>query len=245
MNTMRRGALTVLTTALLLIVLTACVRFQAELRVNPDDTVDGSVIVAVIVGDDADAKAKAAASADRIEAELLPGLRGAPGVTREVYDQDGYLGSRFNFSGTPIEAFAGSSSEGSLSLVRTGDEFQFSGALDFSPGSEQEAPEDADTSGITVAVSFPGPVLEHNGEASGNTVRWETSYEGRIDMKARASAIPSGPSIWVWVSVAAGALMVAALAVVLVIRRRTAPAGDASPADPEAGTESDAGSATR
>lgn len=157
MNTMRRGALTVLTTALLLIVLTACVRFQAELRVNPDDTVDGSVIVAVIVGDDADAKAKAAASADRIEAELLPGLRGAPGVTREVYDQDGYLGSRFNFSGTPIEAFAGSSSEGSLSLVRTGDEFQFSGALDFSPGSEQEAPEDADTSGITVAVSFPAP----------------------------------------------------------------------------------------
>jgi hypothetical protein len=219
MNT-RRSVFGALVGAILLLVLAGCVRFQADLSVSPENTVNGSVVVAVIVGDEADSRDVAAESADKIEAQLLSNLRGAPGVRREVYDQDGYLGSRFTFAGTPLSAFEGSGSDGSLSLTRDGDEFVFSGILDFTPGDDEaEVDPDDDTSNITVAVHFPGAVTEHNGELAGNTVTWTTSLEAKIDMEARASAISSGPPAWVWILVGVSVVLLA-FVTVLVVRRR-------------------------
>lgn len=217
----RRRSAFIAAAALLVLALSGCVRFQADLTVTPEDTVNGSLIIAVVVGDESDSRDTAADAAERIEEELMAGVRGAPGVERTIYDQDGYLGSQFSFRETPLEAFAEGGSEGALTLVRDGDEFVFTGSLDFAP--EDAEPEaDADTSNITVQLAFPGNVNASNGTINGNSVRWETSYEQSIEMTARASAIPIGAPGWVGpvVGVAVVVLAIGLVVLVLVIRRR-------------------------
>ena len=220
--TTRRSAF-IAAAALLVLALSGCVRFQADLTVTPDDTVNGSLIIAVVVGDESDSRDTAADAAERIETELLAGVRGAPGVERTVYDQDGYLGSRFSFRDTPLEAFSEGGSDGALTLVRDGDEFVFTGSLDFAPEDAEPQP-DADTSNITVQIAFPGNVNASNGTINGTAVRWETSYEQSIEMTARASAIPTGAPGWVGpvIGVAVLGLAIGLVVLVLVIRRRGA-----------------------
>lgn len=219
--TQRRRVLA-LFAALLVLALAGCVRFQANLHISPDDTVSGDIVVAVIVGDEDDSREQAQAAADDIESQLLAGLSGAEGVTRETYDQDGYLGYRFALSNTPLSAFSSGGTQGALTIQRSGDEFEFSGALDFTPNDAESVEEDADTSGITVEVTFPGEVLETNGEVSGTTVRWETTYQAKLEMTATGSAIPSGPPAWVLPVVVGVAVVFLALVVVIVVRRRAA-----------------------
>jgi len=213
---------------LLVLALAGCVRFQADLRVSPEDTLDGDIVVAVITNDEPDSADKARDAADDIEARLLPALRGADGVTATPYEQDDYVGTRFSLAGTPIDALNGGGSEGALTLTRAGDEYDFTGTLDFTPDSEPTPGEEVDgdpgDADISVSIAFPGEVLEHNGELQGSSVTWTTTLEGSVDMHARASAIPSGPPWWLWAIAAGAALLIALAVVVVVIRlRRRAP----------------------
>jgi hypothetical protein len=208
------------------LLLTGCVRFQADLTFNPDDTVDGSIVVAMVLGDGDDAKENAAASVEQIESELLGSLRGAIGVRASEYDEDGYFGTRFDLDDTPLSAFAGGGEEGKLALSRDGDEYVFSGLLNFTPDDGEDAVDpDDDTTNITISVTFPGTVTEHNGDLDGSTVSWTASPESRIEMDARGSVTPNGPPLWVTlvVSLAGLAIVVAVLAMVLR-RRRVTPA---------------------
>jgi len=218
---------------LLVLALAGCVRFQADLRLNPDDTVSGSIIVAVVTDEDDQSREEAGAAADRIAEALLPQLRGADGVKASDYEQDQYIGTKFDMSNTPIDAFSGGGSEGALTLTREGSEFAFSGTLDFTPddGETQIDPDD-DTSNINVSVTFPGAVSEHNGELAGTTVTWSGTLESKIDMEARGSAVSTGPPAWLWI-VAGGATLLIILVIVFVAvrSRRTA----ASPPDIPAG----------
>ena len=214
---------------LLVLALAGCVRFQADLRVSPEDTLDGDIVVAVITNDEPDSADKARDAADDIEARLLPALRGADGVTATPYEQDDYVGTRFSLAGTPIDALNGGGSEGALTLTRAGDEYDFTGTLDFTPDSEPTPGEEVDgdpgDADIAVSIAFPGEVLEHNGELQGTSVTWTTTLEGSVDMHARASAVPSGPPAWLWAIAAGAALLIALAVIVVVIRlRRRAPA---------------------
>lgn len=218
---------------LLVLALAGCVRFQADLSVSDHDTLDGDIVVAVITNDEPDSADNARDAAADIEAQLLPGLRGSDGVTATPYEEDDYVGTRFSLAGTPIDALSGGT-DGALSLTREGDDYVFSGKLDFTPGEEpttgEEVDGDAGDSDITVAISFPGEVIEHNGEISGNKVTWATTLEGSVDMEARASAIPSGPPAWLWAVVAGAALLIVAALIGMIVRLRrraptTSPAG--------------------
>ena len=214
---------------LLVLALAGCVRFQADLRVSPEDTLDGDIVVAVITNDEPDSADNARDAADDIEARLLPALRGADGVTATPYEQDDYVGTRFSLAGTPIDALNGGGSEGALTLTRAGDEYDFTGTLDFTPDSEPTPGEEVDgdpgDADISVSIAFPGEVLEHNGEVQGTSVTWTTTLEGSVDMHARASAVPSGPPAWLWAIAAGAALLIALAVIVVVIRlRRRAPA---------------------
>lgn len=216
-NSRIRRSIAVALGALTVILLAGCVRFQADLSLNPDDTVDGSIVVAVVLGEDEGARESATESVATIEAQLLPAVNGAVGATRAEYDQDGYYGTRFTFDGTPIAAFQSEN----LSLTRDGDRFVFDGLLDFTPDSTEAADPDADTSNITVAITFPGDVTEHNGDLSGRTVRWEATPEDRVEMSAVGSAIATGPPAWVpVVAVVGGVLVVAVVAVIVILRMR-------------------------
>jgi hypothetical protein len=202
----------------LVLLLAGCVRFQADLSVDADDTLDGDIVVAVVSDHRPGSDDNARENAEMVEAQLLPTLRGANGVTAEKYEQDDYLGTRFTLADTPIDALAGGQ-DGALSLTRSGDEFTFIGTLDFTPGDEPAAETgDPSDSGIEVAISFPGEVLDHNGELSGTKVTWTTTLEGSIDMLATASAIPVGPPLWVFL-VAGGAVLAVVVVIVLVVVR--------------------------
>ncbi len=220
---MRRRILPrILAVGVLVLALAGCVRFQADLTLNPENTVDGSIVVAVLVSEDTDeAREQSLAAADQIEADLLGSLRDASGVTTSEYEQDDYIGSRIVFDDVALDAFSGQSDD-SLKIVREDDEYIFTGALDFSG---ESVPADDTAEGddnLTVSVTFPGEVNDHNGELSGTTVSWSTSVDQRLEMSARGSATPAGPPILLIVGIALVVLLViaAVVAVLLFVRSR-------------------------
>ncbi|MEO5920431.1 MAG: hypothetical protein ABIQ01_04735 [Pseudolysinimonas sp.] len=211
---------------LLVLALAGCVRFQADLNVSDHDTLDGNIVVAIITTDEPGSADNAREGVANIEAQLLAGLRGADGVTAEPYEQDDYVGTRFTLKETPIDALDGGDADGALHLTRSGDVYEFSGRLDFTPDDEpldgEDVQGDPADSNLTVAISFPGDVLEHNGELSGTKVTWTTTLEGSVDMEARASAIPNGLPAWLWLIVVLAVLLIAAAVIIVLVRRRRA-----------------------
>jgi len=210
--------------------LAGCVRFQADLSINPDNTVDGEIVVAVIADDTDESRTTALTHAADIETQLLGSLRDAAGVSTAEFDEDGYVGSRIRLDDVALSAFSGGQPE-SLRFAREGDSYVFTGVLDFTAQSiPPEDGEEADTANLTVRVTFPGEVTEHNGEVSGSTVSWSTSLDERLDMSARGAATPAGSPVLAVVLVGVGVLVLAAIAataVVLVRRsRRATPAVD-------------------
>lgn len=229
----------ILAVGVVVLALAGCVRFQADLTLNPENTVDGSVVVAVLVSEDTDdAREQALSAASQIESDLLGSLRDASGVTTSEYEQDDYLGSRIVFDDVALDAFSGQG-EDSLRIVRDGEAYVFTGALDFSG---ESVPSDETTEGdddnLTVSVTFPGDVTEHNGELSGTTVSWATAIDQRLEMSARGSATPAGPPILLIAGIALVALLViaAVIAVLLVVRSRSKKSALAAPAEPVAPT---------
>ena len=222
---------------LLVLALAGCVRFQADLRVDDQNLIDGDIVVAVITTDEPDSADNARDAVANIEAQLLAGLSGAKGVTEEPYEQDDYVGTRFTLEDTPMDALDGGDADGALRLTREGDVFEFTGTLDFTPDDEpldgEDVQGDPADSNISVAISFPGEILEHNGKLEGNKVTWTTTLEGSVDMEARASAIPNGPPAWLWAIAAVAAVLIALAVVIVVMRRRREPARN--PIDPAAG----------
>lgn len=221
---MRRRILPrILAVGVLVLVLAGCVRFQADLTLNPANTVDGSIVVAVLVSEDTDeAREQSLTAADQIEADLLGSLRDASGVTTSAYEEDDYVGSRIVFDDVALDAFSGQS-EDSLRIVRDGDEYVFTGALDFSGESiPSDEPVDGEDDNLTVSVTFPGEVSEHNGELTGTTVSWSTAVDQRLEMSARGSATPAGPPILLIVGIALVVVLViaAVVAVLLFVRSR-------------------------
>ena len=218
---MRRRILPrILAAGVLVLALAGCVRFQADLTLNPENTVDGSIVVAVLLTEDTDeAREQALGAASQIEADLLGSLRDASGVTTKEYEQDDYLGSRIVLDDVSLDAFSGQS-EDSLKIVRDGDDYVFTGAIDFS--GEAEPDEEADDDNLTVTVAFPGAVTEHNGDLEGSTVSWSTAMDQRLEMSARGAATPAGPPILLIVGIALVVLLVVAaiVGVLLFVRSR-------------------------
>lgn len=231
---MRRRILPrILALGVLVLALAGCVRFQADLTLNPENTVDGNIVVAVLVSEDTDeAREQSLTAADQIEADLLGSLRDATGVTTSAYEEDDYIGSRIVFDDVALDAFSGQSDD-SLKIVREGDDYIFTGALDFSGESvPSEDTGEGDDDNLTVSVTFPGEVTEHNGELSGTTVTWSTAVDQRLEMSARGSATPAGPPILLIVGIGLAVLLIiaAVIAVLLFVRSRAKKAAVAAPA---------------
>lgn len=231
---MRRRILPrILAVGVLVLALAGCVRFQADLTLNPENTVDGNIVVAVLVSEDTDeAREQSLTAAEQIEADLLGSLRDASGVTTSAYEEDDYIGSRIVFDDVALDAFSGQSDD-SLKIVREDDDYIFTGALDFS-GEEVPSEEsgEGDDDNLTVSVTFPGEVTEHNGELSGTTVTWAIAVDQRLEMSARGSATPAGPPILLIVGIGLVVLLIiaAVVAVLLFVRSRAKKAAVAAPA---------------
>ena len=211
---MRRFVTVGLVVALALL-LTGCIKFDTDIELNSDNTVDGSVVFGI---SDDFAQLPGFDSSDLLpEAPETPS---AGSIDVEPSAADGFIGTRLVVTGVPIEEFSTGTSEGeTLNIVRDGDVFRVSGAFDTTSGlgadgeeppadgtfPEEQLPEDFPSefpgledfdpsaligAEVRIRVTFPGEVVSANGTIEGNTVTWTPALGETETLEAVGKASP-------------------------------------------------------
>lgn len=195
------------------ILLSGCARVRTALAVQPDDTVTGEIIIATPeTGPDDPGPV----------VTLPPELRADVDIT--PYRQDGYAGSLLRFSTLTFDQVAALGGPSGplgekvrLTLRRSGGRVLFDGNADLTTAS-------ADRADFQLKISFPGQVLESDGDLDSGTVSWNFTPGEVGDVSAVvAYDDPNAPSPVNWTLGLGGLVAVAALGVVLVARRTRNP----------------------
>ncbi|WP_367130938.1 DUF3153 domain-containing protein [Saccharothrix sp. HUAS TT1] len=203
---------------LALLSLTGCVRLHAAMALSSDDKVSGQITAATPPSRDNDPGPQL-----KVPEEL------AGRVTTEPYGADDYVGTRLSFNGLTFDevkalstATSASSSRYQLTFRRSGDLVTLSGSVDLT----QVPPERAD---IQVKISFPGEIIDTNGEEEDNaTIAWSPKPGQASTLTATARyAGANSVSYFGWTMLVAGltggaALIVLVLAIVARRRSRVA-----------------------
>lgn len=190
-----------------------CARVRTALAVQPDDTITGEVVIAT----------PQKAPDDKGPTVTLP-----PELVREVsigsYQQEGYAGSVLRFSGLRFDqlsaltqAVVPAGSKADLQLRRTGGRVLLTGIVDLTTVS-------VDKADFQLKMSFPGHVVDTNGDVDGTTISW-TFTPGQVGTATATLAYrdPNAPSALNWTLGLAGVVVLAAGTVVLVARRTRNP----------------------
>jgi len=211
----------------LALVLSGCLKYDLALVVSEDDTMDGTLIIAV---------AREFAVGDDVLGRIGDVTTSQGSVSKEPYEDADFIGSRYVLTDVPISEIDALATEGSsrLTLTREGDEFILDSILNFNLGGTQSIPAGSSFTAM-ISFTFPGAVLDSNGTISGNTVTWtELSPDADNSLTARASAVANGQSgsatgsgtpWWVWVLVGVGVLLVLGVITAFILRRRRAAKG--------------------
>ncbi|MBC7299072.1 MAG: hypothetical protein H5T82_09270 [Demequina sp.] len=168
-----------------------CLRFTADLTLDPDNTVSGQYVVAVEKG-----TGDNFGMSDRDMAQELWGEYAKAKTLADVsygdYSEDGYVGVTVSFADAPLDTFA--PSDGDWGIQRVGDEFVVSGPSNaVSLTAQGELPQDDVSSHLAdaqfiVRVTFPGDVTQNNGSVTNRTVTWQLQ-DAPPELSARGSAI--------------------------------------------------------
>jgi hypothetical protein len=228
--------LRVVATAALALALSGCVKLDMNLAVKQDNTVDGTVVLAL------DKKLQGMAGGN-LGNLLSSGTVTQPTqghVSQQPYDDGSYVGTQMSFSGVPISQFQSGTNGNDLSITRVGDTFRVSGTLDMSSttgtsgAAASPPPIDLSAFGaapqLRVRLTFPGDVVSANGVVDGRTVTWTPKAGEKLDLRAVARATP-GSSLGTWLLVGglvAGLALMGGLLVVMM-RRRPATATEVPP----------------
>jgi hypothetical protein len=195
MWTARRWIRSVTLLAGLTLLLVGCLKLDMALTVSPDDTVDGEMVFAVnkelleLTGQSVD---------DLLGDTAVPD--DVPGATQEPYEDDRFVGTRVVFEDVALEDMQEGSDPDSLSIERTGDTYEVNGVMDLTADDaelegnpfEDQLTEAFETAELRIAITFPGEVLETNGQVDGTTVTWEPVFGERTELQAVASASGDG-----------------------------------------------------
>lgn len=194
--------------------LTGCLRIDADLALHSDDTVSGSYLYAV---SETQASALGVSGVD-LASQLGAGalIQTLSHATTTPFSEGDLSGTRVDFSDEPLATFDGKKLADEVAIVREGGDFVVTG-----PTLGDLAPEDAATLGdaqITLSITFPGKVGDHNGTLDGRTVTWDLTTATETPF-ARGSARDPIP---LWVGVVTSALAAASIAGAALwwIRRR-------------------------
>jgi hypothetical protein len=220
-TTLRAFALAV-TAAL---VLSGCIKMEMNLELQSDDTVNGTMVFAVQEGlgemlGDFDESGEGEAPSDEEAARELFAEdldNDFENATEEPYNEEGWVGTKVTFTGEQIDSFADDSGE--LSIVREDDEFVVSGKLEAGPQEEEGMEELFEEADMTMSITFPGEVTDHNGTLEGNTVTWNLLTPPAEGIEARGGATEGGSLPIMWILVAVVALIVIAAIVTFVLLR--------------------------
>ncbi len=221
-----RSAVRLLAVGVLTVLMTGCLKLDMDLQVSPDNTVSGSVIFAV---DKQLLELTGGSFEDAVagESPLPAGID----VKTEDYEDDNFVGQKYEFDGVPLEAFNTPDDPEALNIVREGDTFEVSGVLDMSNGDTtglgDVTQEVANSAEIRVSITFPGPVESGSGEIDGNTVTWTPTLGERTELTAVASAIESGGGGTLWLILGGVAILVVLVVVAVGVSRRGKGRGEA------------------
>lgn len=178
--------------AALLLALAGCMKMDIDVALQPDDTVDGSVTVAIAKALAEMGEEDAETMAEEMRDDIMDSDAEFDEVNVEPYATDDFVGSTMHFEGGPLDLFADGEGDEGLKIERDGDHFVVTGAMDLT-GEEGEQIEALGSAfDIRIAVTFPGPVAEHDGELDGTTVVWTPQVGERVEMNARGAAVGGG-----------------------------------------------------
>ena len=212
--------------------LSGCITFSADLTVDQQDQVSGSIIVAYpqeVVGL---VSGEPELSGWQKRYEFLPG------ATVRGFDQDGRVGNEVVLREVAIADFS-QAGEGPapIRISRVDDELRISGELDFSRfDGNQEADEGVVTANFSlfstpdmrVSITVPGDILSTNGTVDDdtNTITWRLRVGQNNTLSAIVYAPLPSPSIvdaggvWLVAGIGVVAGLGIGVALVLVARRR-------------------------
>ncbi|WP_444663422.1 LppM family (lipo)protein [Cellulomonas sp. CW35] len=197
--------------AALLLTLSGCLKLDMDLTFHADDTVDGTVVLAVsssLLESTGMTFDEAFGSEDPFDGEA---------TSSEAYEDGTYVGRTYHFADTPLAEFG----DDDMKVTHEDGKFVVDGELDLSAGGE------TGLSGgeVRVAFTFPGEVESSNGTIDGSTVTWEAQAGDVVQLDAVASdgtsdGFPVLTLVWVLVGLVVVAIVV--VVTVVLLRRRAA-----------------------
>ncbi|MBB1511297.1 hypothetical protein H5399_01550 [Tessaracoccus sp. MC1627] len=192
----------------LLLVVTGCVKLDADIEITARDTVNMTMLLAI---------------QDEYADSLDGSCEAEPGVTVTPYNEGGFIGCVQEASNAPLDAMAGSSD--TLTIVHQDGEYTFVMA-----GSELSGESGADSTmaaamftDFRVAVTFPGEVISHSGSSTvdGTTVTWTNATDLMSAEGLRATAKEANALLTLLPWLGAGLLVAAGIVVGLLLWKRT------------------------
>jgi hypothetical protein len=178
----------------LVFLLSGCLKLDATLTVNPDNTITGDYVVAYKKNPNATPDTGFGAVR-----ELLV-TRGT--ATASKYDDGDYEGTRYRLEGVPLDDLArfvavtyDKRQTGTIKITRDGSEFLVAGTFDFRETTPvkrtaEQQRQAEDSFRVRVQLTFPGQVESGNGTIEGNKVTWVMNPFVLNTLQAQASAIP-------------------------------------------------------
>jgi hypothetical protein len=183
--------------AVTVLLLCGCVKVDMNLKVKPDEHIDGSIVMAV------DRSLLGNQSQDALVDELRKRVfMGTPaGSRQEAYSDARYVGTRVILRGMTILDLDRATGTSGIKIAHQGGRYRLSGTIDTaSLRAAASSPDSADARRIaesfdvSIGVTFPGRVVKSNGLVDGNTVRWKPKLGDRLDISAEAEDGGSGPA---------------------------------------------------
>src|SRR5699024_417800 len=222
----RRG-LSALLLLPLLLVLAGCFRLDMGLTINEDDTLD----VAMEVGDLTGMATREDMDCSELESEMGDAPEEAEFAVEDIEDEDGNIGCRISATGAPIDSMTG---EG-MTIEKVDDTYVFSFDGDETGMGDTSSLEDMPAGmepQVAISVTFPGEVIEADGEIDGNTVTWSGIEAFAAGGSATGEATGNGGSAGgvstaVWIVLAVVALLAIAALIFLISRKKGGKSGNA------------------
>jgi len=201
---------TLAATVLLAVGLSGCIKFDMDMKIDKNEKVSGTFIVAIsegvitMMGQKPDDFIK-----DMMKEDPNTTVPKGAKVKQTAYHKGGWAGVSLEYTNMPISEFtksagkaAGGVSGGStstsgddFSLKKVGGNYEFSGTMDFSTGTGTSG-SDASTKQMLkqfkpemrVKMTFPGDIIKTNGKKDGKSVTWVPVMGKKVVMQATAKA---------------------------------------------------------
>jgi hypothetical protein len=209
---MKNRVRTALVIVACLVGLTGCVKLDADLKVNSDETVSGTMKIGV----DKQLVESSGQSLDKVRQQVESGIKETTtdGVTCKSFEDDKYVGSDCQFDAVPFSKMGSSTGDG-VGFRKDGDKFVVT-VKGMNLGNVPAASHPV----VNFKITMPGKILEHDAGAkvSGRTATYDSLDKlGNVSLTSEASG---GFPLWALILIIVVLLIAAAAAVFFVLRGR-------------------------